>query len=208
MIISNRKKFILFHVPKAGGTSLNNALRKYGNIPYNRLYNYLLDYVGTNTFLGVFPRHISPAELREMIPAHKFDTYLKIAFVRNPFDWHVSQFHFHKQTASAYFHHIFKDMDFHAYLLWAQHNEDEARSNQSKFLSDADGNLLIDFIGKVENLNEDFEKLKIQLDLKIAIGHNNKSKREANYRSYYSQEDRALVEKMNSRDLELFGYEF
>ena len=167
MIISSRKKFIFFHTPKVAGSSLNAALRKYANIPSSRLYNYLLDYVGTSKFFGVYPRHISPFQLSKYLPERKFNSYTKFAFVRNPFDWHVSQYHFHRQNDFAVFYPIFKEMDFDEYLIWAKDNVHLSKSNQYEFLSDGNGQLMVDFIGKIETIERNhLKRSKPSLELK------------------------------------------
>lgn len=208
MILSRSKKFIFFHTPKVAGSSLNAALRKYGNIPSSRLYNYLLDYIGRSNLLGVYSRHISPLQLSREISSKKFNSYRKIAFVRNPFDWHVSQYHFHKQNDFAVFHEIFSQLSFDDYLLWANDNVRLSKSNQYEFLSDEKGTLLVDFVGKIENINDSFEELKGLIGIDAVLSHRNRSKRAESYRQYYSEEGKKIVLKMNEKDLNYFGYEF
>jgi len=208
MIISYRKKFIFFHTLKAAGSSLNAALRKYSNIPNNRLYNYLLDYVGTSKFLGVYPRHISPLQLSSYLPERKFNSYTKFAFVRNPFDWHVSQYHFHRQNDFAIFYPLFKEMNFDEYLIWARDNVHLTKSNQYEFLSDENGQLMVDFIGKIESIEESFEEIKAKLGIESKLPHRNKSVRSDSYRKYYSNRGIELVNELNSKDLTFFGYSF
>ena len=88
--------------------------------------------------------------------------------------------------------------------------------NQSYF-AEADGELFVDFIGKFENLNKDFEELcdKLNLDYKllktqgytglptVRFGGSH-----GNYKTYYDDETIELVSNVYRRDLELFDYEY
>ena len=88
--------------------------------------------------------------------------------------------------------------------------------NQSYF-AEADGELFVDFIGKFENLNKDFEELcdKLNLDYKLlkTQGYTGLPTvrfggRHSNYKMYYDDETIELVSNVYRRDLELFGYEY
>jgi hypothetical protein len=208
MLISTRHRFIFFHVPKAAGSSITEAFRRYSDIPYARLYHYMYDLMGQRPWLHLFARHISPRELRDELGKKKFDRYFKFAFVRNPFDWHVSQYHFHKQKEDAYFHEIFKEMTFPEYVEWAVENTRIARSRQKEFLSDENGGSLVDFVGKVEQLESDLRELSERLGLKVSIPQSNESKRNKDFRSYYDERSRRLIEESHREDLEAFGYSF
>mgnify|MGYP003329617548 CR=1 FL=1 len=65
-----------------------------------------------------------------------------------------------------------------------------------------------DFIGRFENLQEDFDKLcdltslpKKELPYKNATQH-------FSYENYYDDETRAIVAKKYAKDIECFGYKF
>ena len=66
----------------------------------------------------------------------------------------------------------------------------------------------IDFIGRVENFEEDFKVVLKEIGLQgFEIPHAMKSIR-GPYPSYYDAETRALVEKAYVSDIAAFGYEF
>ncbi|MFB6257757.1 MAG: sulfotransferase family 2 domain-containing protein [Flavobacteriales bacterium] len=208
MLISKRHRFIFFHVPKAAGSSITAAFQRYSDFPYARLYHYLFELLGKQRWLHLFPRHISPLELKEELGEANFTRYFKFAFVRNPFDWHVSQFHFHKQKKGAYFHETFKDMSFEDYVEWAVENTAIARSLQKRFLSDEEGELLVDHVGKVEHLNDDLAIISERLGLQVEVLQKNKSERKEDYRKHYNERMRRLIEESHQEDLEAFGYSF
>ena len=63
---------------------------------------------------------------------------------------------------------------------------------------------MVDFIGRFENLNDDFKKA-CGLEL---INQKIQSTKHNNYKEYYDTETKLLVEKCYKKDLELFKYEF
>lgn len=208
MLISRRHRFIFFHVPKAAGSSITAAFQRYSDFPYARLYHYMFELLGKQTWLNLYPRHISPLELKGELGDSSFARYFKFAFVRNPFDWHVSQYHFHKQKKGAYFHETFKDMSFGDYVEWAVENTVKARSCQKRFLSDEHGVLMVDQVGKVENMITDVRSIAARLDLQVEVLQKNMSERKGDYRNHYNERTRRLIEESHREDLEAFGYTF
>lgn len=206
MLISHRHKFIFFHVPKVAGSSITAAFRKFSDIPSERLYNYLFELLGQCPRLSLYERHISPFELSGIL-GDAFSGYYCFAFVRNPFDWHVSQYHYHKQHSNALFHEQFRNYSFRQYLYWTRENLELTRCNQSSFLSDNNGNLITDFTGRFENLREDVRFISEKLGLNIQFPHINPSTRD-HYRKYYGNEEISIVNEINAEDLHRFKYTF
>ncbi|MEX0919953.1 MAG: sulfotransferase family 2 domain-containing protein [Candidatus Pacearchaeota archaeon] len=81
--------------------------------------------------------------------------------------------------------------------------------SQYKFLTNNEGNLFTEFIGKFENLEKDYKKICEIMGIKNPpkLKHERKSKRK-NYRKYYDEETKKLVAERYKKDLELFGYRF
>lgn len=79
--------------------------------------------------------------------------------------------------------------------------------NQLDYISDNSGIVQCDFVGRFEQLEEDFRKITKQIGVDINIKHLNKFEHKP-YREYYNQEDIKIVEKLCKRDLEYFGYHF
>jgi hypothetical protein len=80
--------------------------------------------------------------------------------------------------------------------------------NQLDYLTDENGNLLVDFIGRFESVEDDFRRMseraklpEIQLQKINVTSHRD-------YRKYYTPASREIVEQRYKRDLEYFGYEF
>ena len=97
--------------------------------------------------------------------------------------------------------------------------KDICDENKSKFLirslrsqldmiRDPSENFLVDFVGKIENLQQDFDTIceKIGVDKKN-LRHTTKSNHK-NYRQYYDNETRDIVAELYSKDIKYFGYKF
>ena len=73
---------------------------------------------------------------------------------------------------------------------------------------DRSGKVNLDFIGRFETLEKDFELLTARLGVLASLPKTNTSPRGRDYRSYYDDESIEIVAKLYSRDIELFGYSF
>ena len=86
-------------------------------------------------------------------------------------------------------------------------NRSHHRTAQYEYLYDAEGNLLVDFVGRFENLEDDWKKVCEKIGTKLDLPHIHKTSK-SEYRSFYDEETRREVEKMYKKDLDLFGYKF
>jgi hypothetical protein len=206
MIISHSKKFIFIHIYKVAGTSISSALRKYNYLPSKK--NKLKSTFGVNPsiYSRDFDGHITARELSSKIPASIFGSYFKFAFVRNPWDWQVSLYHFGKQLRSHHQHHLFNNMTFREYLDWRV-NED--LKLQSDFILSDDGKMLVDYVGRLESINQDFSEIceSIGLDKDYVIPRLNRSNH-SEYRKYYDSESKQIIQQAFRKDIEIFGYSF
>jgi hypothetical protein len=154
-----------------------------------------------------------------------YSDYLKLAFVRNPWDRLVSCFvqkigsrdvddPLSRGTASAlakaglYAADItFRDFA-HAVSRIPDEKADRHFRSQSSFLSDRRGALLADEIRRFEELKEGFEYLVGLLGRDdLELPHLKKTVRK-DYREYYDDETVEVVRRRYARDVALFGYEF
>jgi hypothetical protein len=216
MLISHSHKFIFFHIPKAGGISVREALKPYAEEPERfKIKRPSKQIKGKgNPVYEMWEAallHAKARDARKELPASVYDGFYKFAFVRNPWDWHVSMYHFIRKETTHIKHNLVRSMTFGEYLAWAIETKNPFPKGAAKFqkdmVTDAAGNIIVDFIGKYENLESDFQHVCPILNIKAELPHLNKSAHR-DYRTYYNQKTIKMVKEGFKEDIELFDYSF
>jgi hypothetical protein len=207
-MLSHKKKFIFIHVYKVAGSSIRKVLHQDSAISFRQssLKDKWISLSKGVKYSSDFDGHITALQLKNSLPADIFNTYYKFAFVRNPWDWQVSLYLFGLKDKNHFQHELFKSFaNFEAYLDWRIR---EDLHLQKDFLVDDSGNLLVDFVGKLENLKEDFEYVcnKIQIQ-SIDLPHLNKSNSEK-YQRFYNERTKQLLADAFKEDIEFFNYSY
>jgi hypothetical protein len=208
MIISHEKKFIFIHNYKVAGTSMRNALNPFKSPNNFRAASYpdklrLLLGIYPRIYSRQFPDHIKAAELKKHIPAWVFQQYFKFGFVRNPWDWQVSWYQYVLKLESHHQHQLIKSMkDFDEYIDWRVHQNLEL---QKSFFYEGD-TCLMDFIGKLENLETDFRTISQHIRIDANLPHLNASRNDNDFLKHYSRNSFEMVAQAFAEDLRLFGY--
>ena len=217
MLISHSHSFIFFHVAKVAGISIRKALDTYVEEPdFFRIQRPVKYKDGNlNPFYAVWESallHATARKTQKELGAAIFDPYYKFAFVRNPWDLQVSMYHFILRETEHIHHQRIKAMGgFHQYLEWVAITKKPFPKGAAKFqketLCDADNTILVDFVGRFENLSTDFAYVCQKLNIQATMPHLNKSQHKS-YQSYYTPASQALVAEHFSEDIDLFGYHF
>jgi len=181
---------VFVHIPKTGGTTITWLL-----LPY----------------LGGGPKHGKGWQIHY----HKFNMHsgiskfkksqklFKFVFVRNPWDWLVSQY---KSGA------IKKQAGYKSKLSWdgviSHLNKNKKRiKNQVSWLM-VDNKIAVDYIARFENFNNEVDYIFKRLGLKYnKIPHKLKSKR-PHYTKWYDDRSRKIVARIFRKDIKMFGYKF
>ncbi len=208
MLISHSKKFIFIHVYKVAGSSINKALSGYCSYssrsrnPIKKLKTSLG--ITPDVHIRDFQGHVTAAELKDQMDQAVFDRYFKFAFVRNPWDWQVSLYHFALQDPKHPQHSLTQSFgSFEKYIEW---RVKEDLHLQKEFVYDSNDNLLLDFVGKMENLQADFDTVCDRIGVKrMNLPHTNKSERKG-FEDYYTPYTRDLVREYFQEDIAAFGY--
>tara|TARA_Y100000593_G_scaffold94543_1_gene194155 strand:+ start:412 stop:1020 length:609 start_codon:yes stop_codon:yes gene_type:complete len=202
-MISPDKKFVFTHIGRSGGASIEAALKDVGlKKPHlSDMYSdksKILEFKASQHWLSVEEQFVIGEDL--------WEEYFKFTIVRNPWDRLVSQ----------YFGHVIKEvpgLSFEDYLIKSfvkkeYHDYERFTEPSMYWITDDDDNLMVDYIGKFETLQEDFDIIcdKIGIERRI-LGQTGKSKRE-HYRTYYNDYTQELVYNYFKADIEEFGYEF
>lgn len=203
MIVNNKYKFVFVHIQKTAGTSITKLLFELEKTEHLKHYH---------SFIG--STNIS-----------EYDNFFKFCFVRNPFDRIISWYNMmvNKGIHNDFSQYLLSnsknfsdflnltEVIFETNPLECNGNDPYPKSisfNQIDYISDNDGNILVDFIGRFENINEDYNNIMEKIGVtNLPLLHLNKFDHK-DYRTYYTDKDIEKVYNMYKKDIELFGYEF
>jgi hypothetical protein len=173
----------------------------------------------------VFPRPAAP--VHATVPA--FPGLFSFAFVRNPWDRLVSCYRdkiageprpFTGLAASGVAHCLARFDAFHAGMGFDAFVEavcaipdteaDEHFRSQHSFLVGAAGELVVDFVGRVERLDADFRRVARQIGLPYhdRLPRLQSGVEPVDYRTRYDASTRARVARRFEQDIDRFGYTF
>ncbi|MBW1929078.1 MAG: sulfotransferase family 2 domain-containing protein [Deltaproteobacteria bacterium] len=216
MLISLKYKFLFVHIAKTGGTSIRAALRWYKwKDPY-RIPFFLCSRISAlfgHRLACKIPRHAKIITAYEMLPRELFNELFKFAFVRNPWDLQVSSYHHIKRERP----HLLKGIhDFESFLRWKldpsrpyHYIIDTSMELQYDYLIDLDGNVIVDFIGRYEQLEDDFNEACRRIGIRPPkLPHKRRARDRLDYREYYTEETAELIAQRFKKDIEMLGYSF
>ena len=217
MIISNKNKYIYFHNPKCAGTTIGKILAKSccsQDILVGGYRSRARDSVEFDKNSMLYrKKHIGITKFEQMNYTGLSD-YFKFGFTRNPYAWAVSWYTFwfewkggrsRKVPSKKHWWKI-QHMNFSEFLRYEWFTNTKTAADM--FLRGKTDKQLVDFIGKVENLQEDFNTICDKIGIpQQHLPHKNKSKHK-HYTEYYDDETRQIVAEKYKKDIEYFGYEF
>lgn len=208
-MISHKHQCIFIHIPKTGGTSIEDILwpDESDRVPENLFGGYVSQY--SNKYQTGGLQHLTALQVRNEVGRSTFESYYKFAIVRNPWEKAVSQFSYiRKRKYLMDFIGMTRWTTFRKYLTLISKKEHVQWKPQSDFILDEQGKLIVDKVIRFENLAEGFVEVAEQMGLGGAnLSHTNKSQRRP-YHSYYSTKALALVREMYADDINFFCYDF
>lgn len=215
-MIIHKHKIIFIHIPKTAGSSIEKffGLSKISHKwnQSNRLY-----LKGWDPVHKVHLQHARAKDLldNKLILKDVWDEYFKFAFVRNPWDRAHSDYIWmqkDRKVEGPFEDYILKRGVFekHLTILDNMHTRGDHVFPQYEFVYDEQGNCLVDFIGKFENLEADFAEVCKRAGIeKGELPHEKKSVvRKPSYKDFYDQKKKDLVAEIYAKDIELFNYQF
>jgi len=199
VIISDKQKFIFIHVIKTAGTSIREAITP--NIKEHTIMS----------------GHHSIKEIWK----DKYKDYFKFAFIRNPWDRMVSNYFYFRRTNKSkhWFTKAFNSCDeflngfdkfdkFQAIYPQSYWLENENGDVKTEYLSSEDGNIKMDFIGKFENLQNDFDYICNKINVPLTKLPHMKETNYKHYSTYYNDKSIEKVANFYKKEIELGDYKF
>ena len=157
-------------------------------------------------------RHVFASDIREHMGFDRWNSAFKFAFVRNPWARLVSWYHscLKEPLSRNEFHRYIQANTscFEEFLNTTAGLALKTTVNQIDYVADSAGRPIVDFIGRFERLQQDFQFIGTRLQLPLTLPHSNKGLAVADYRSFYNDETRDLVARRFQRDIEIFRYTF
>jgi hypothetical protein len=222
-MISHAHRCIFIHIPKCAGSSIERALGQadHGpNEPDHRSIRMLEQPALTwpalakpdNLYqLALRVRHdLKPNRnpLNKLkLTREQYASYFKFTIVRNPwtrvFSWYgncVGRPELRKRFG------LEPTTPFDVFIR--ERLGKGALRPQLTWLRDSRGRLPIDFIGRFETLQRDFEAVCARLQITAAPLPHARKGGGADYREHYDDHTRALVAQVYAEEIELFGYRF
>jgi len=234
-MICHHYKTIFIHLPKNAGQSIEHVFLNLLNLTWKTRAPLLLRPNDVPELGPPALAHLKAHEyvLYNYLTQEQFNTYFKFTFVRNPWDRMISIYKYLGYSKKYEFNHFLKGVFLKE--QWADNYW--FVGPQSEFLYDNNSELKVDFIGRFENLQNDFNQICREIGMPIIkIPYVNKSeekkvrvktspvglakyllkykyKRESipafkSYQEYYDEESKELIAKLYKTDIELFGYQF
>ena len=229
-MISHKHKFIFVHIPKCGGSSIELALLKNEGIKLaddkielltdKQKHEYSIGYIFEDTMAQ--HRKISQYEVCN-------DKYFTFTFSRNPWERVLSEYFYIRKNNGCRCDNSMtqnwpSELDFWPSELdfndkfptfndflkndgikcgWRGHI-----SLQIDYVLNSNKNKGVDFIGKFENIQQDFNIICDKIGIpQLELPHKNATNHK-HYTEYYDDETREIVAEKFAKDIEYFGYKF
>ncbi len=230
-MISSKHKTIFIHIPKVAGQSIETMFLNDLGLDWKSRHSLLLR--------KKKPKEKGPSRLAHLrardyvefgyIDQVDFDEYFKFSFVRNPYSRTYSYYRY------LGYANIMKFKDFVQEILRKKiDNNHFFFLSQSEYLYDKDGKKLVDFVGKLETIEDDINEVIKRANLRVKeLPHVNKSKNELtrglskiiknplllmnlhtnnkpvkDYTKMYDHESEKIVRQYYHDDLVNFNYKF
>ena len=144
-----------------------------------------------------FLQHAGHQTILEFREQEGFEDAFKFAFTRNPWDRFISAWRGHRPSTWSNFDAAIQSSEVHFRPV-------------TDFICDSSGVILVDFIGRYENLEDDWEWVCNMIGIKpYILEHKRVTPNRRPYQEYYTSPD--MIEAVRNKyrkDIELFNYSY
>jgi len=170
MILNRTHRFLFVHVPKTAGMAVSAELSQFTTSrdlhfcePWDELNLQYKEAYGLS-------KHSTAAEIRSVIGQQEFNALFKFAFVRNPFFRAYSIFRFLKYNFREWENSEIMDTfgtfdDFIASDFFQGPGPDRIFEPQTFWMTDQKGELMVDWLGRMEELESELREIHATLGL-------------------------------------------
>ncbi len=221
-MISKEHKCIFIHNFKTGGTSIERKLGHFDELKrdvqdhrtikdieliFDKNYHlkkclYALKIGKPKSSYSFFKNLTNPE-----ISKKEYKNYYKFSFVRNPwarlFSWYrnVMKDESHRQAYNI------KDLEY-PFLKFLQEKVHHSTFSQWHFITNKKGDIPLDFIGRFENLQDDFNIVCNELNIDDTILPKLLFRQYDHYTNHYTPETIDFINKNYKKEIDYFKFEF
>jgi hypothetical protein len=222
-MISHKHKCIFIHIPKCAGTSIEKTLGHFED--YSGYYkqdhrsirmlepinlNFLASKENSMEFIKRLWIQIKPPHNprnRHTVSREQYENYFKFTIVRNPWErahsWYknvmIDELHLKKMKISK---------EISLYDFFNSFKYKSGLRAQTFWIKNYNGDIPLDYIGRYENLANDFKKACNLMEIEpLKLPHELQGSAK-NYQDAYDSKTRDLISKIYREEIELFGYSF
>jgi Sulfotransferase family len=213
-MISHHHKFIMVHVPKTAGTSIEKifGVQYYNDDEKPKPIGFEFEQEKSNQKLTFsHPKHFRFMDYEKFLSDQIMLRYFKFSFVRNPWDLMVSKYEYGRSTnivSWGFCDKIGKTKQEVTFEEYMEHTKDYNDMTYEYWLNA--NKYKLDYVGKLENINEDWAYIcgRCQMEkLELPLVNKNK-KRKLKYQEYYNDEMKDFVYNKYKVWVDTFKYEF
>lgn len=224
-MISHEQKFIFIHIPKTAGTSVEKTFELFKDLSKARQDHRTIREIQPLASAISGLRSTEDAKLLarrgrdqyrrligqnlDTVNAAQYKEYFKFTIVRNPWaraaSWYQNVMRGRAQLRNSL--KIDSDCTFATFI--DKHPHQWGLKPQLYWLKDSASQIPMDFIGRFENLQADFDTICKQLDVEVKPLSKMLTKgTRTPYKDLYDSETEKKVRKMYEEEIELFKYKF